>query len=106
MKKIILWTVALALLLAGCRNEKGKFEVGQKTFLLNDAPFVVKAAEIHYPRIPREYWEHRIRICKALGMNTICLYIFWNIHEQEEGKFDFSGNNDVAAFCRLAQKHG
>ncbi|HBG42400.1 MAG TPA: beta-galactosidase [Porphyromonadaceae bacterium] len=106
MKKIILWTVALALLLAGCRNEKGKFEVGQKTFLLNDAPFVVKAAEIHYPRIPREYWEHRIRMCKALGMNTICLYIFWNIHEQEEGKFDFSGNNDVAAFCRLAQKHG
>ncbi|MBF1560500.1 beta-galactosidase, partial [Segatella salivae] len=42
----------------------------------------------------------------ALGMNTICLYVFWNIHEQQEGKFDFTGNNDVAAFCRLAQKNG
>ncbi|SFK73843.1 beta-galactosidase [Porphyromonadaceae bacterium KH3CP3RA] len=97
----------LAILTSSCNNrEKGTFEVGQNTFLLNGEPFVVKAAELHYPRIPREYWEHRIQMTKALGMNTICLYIFWNIHEQEEGQFDFTGNNDVAAFCRLAQKHG
>ena len=74
--------------------------------MLNGKPFVVKAAEMHYPRIPRPYWEHRIQMCKALGMNTVCLYVFWNIHEQEEGKFDFTGNNDVAEFCRLAQKNG
>ena len=45
-------------------------------------------------------------MCKALGMNTVCIYVFWNIHEQREGQFDFTGNNDVAAFCRLAQKNG
>ena len=84
----------------------GTFTTGDKTFLLNGKPFVVKAAELHYPRIPRAYWEHRIKMCKALGMNTVCLYVFWNIHEQQEGKFDFSGNNDVAAFCRLCQKNG
>ena len=39
-------------------------------------------------------------------MNTLCLYVFWNIHEQEEGKFDFTGNNDVAEFIRLAQENG
>lgn len=82
------------------------FEIGNKTFLLNGKPFVVKAAEMHYPRIPAEYWEHRIQMCKALGMNTICLYAFWNIHEQRPGQFDFSGQNDIAGFCRLAQKHG
>ena len=84
----------------------GTFVVGDKTFLLNGRPFVVKAAEIHYPRIPRQYWEHRIRMCKALGMNTICIYIFWNLHEQREGVFSFEGQNDVAEFCRLAQKNG
>ena len=84
----------------------GDFTVGNKTFLLNGEPFLVKAAEVHYPRIPRPYWEHRIQMCKALGMNTLCIYVFWNIHEQREGEFDFTGNNDVAAFCRLAQKHG
>ena len=83
-----------------------KFEAGKNTFLLDGKPFVVKAAELHYTRIPQAYWEHRIEMCKALGMNTICIYIFWNIHEQEEGKFDFSGQNDIAAFCRAAQKHG
>jgi len=90
----------------GAPKRGGTFVAGDKTFLLNGKPFVIKAAELHYPRIPRPYWEHRIRMCKALGMNTICLYVFWNIHEQQEGKFNFTGNNDVAAFCRLAQKHG
>ncbi len=84
----------------------GTFAVGDKTFLLNGEPFVVKAAELHYPRIPRPYWEHRIEMCRALGMNTICLYVFWNIHEQREGQFDFTGQNDIAEFCRLAQRHG
>ena len=82
------------------------FQVDKNRFLLNGQPFVVKAAEIHYPRIPRPYWEHRIKMCKALGMNTICIYAFWNIHEQREGQYDFTDNNDVAAFCRIAQKNG
>lgn len=83
-----------------------RFETGKGTFLLNGKPFIVKAAEVHYPRIPEPYWEHRILMCKALGMNTLCLYIFWNYHEREPGKFDFTGNGDIARFCRLAQKHG
>lgn len=104
-------SVALASLLTltpsvAMAKKGGDFTVGNKTFLLNGKPFVVKAAELHYPRIPRPYWEQRIKMCKALGMNTICIYVFWNIHEQQEGKFDFTGNNDVAEFCRLAQKNG
>lgn len=105
-------TLALASLLTFAPSEMmaakkgGTFTTGDKTFLLNGKPFVVKAAELHYPRIPRAYWEHRIKMCKALGMNTVCLYVFWNIHEQQEGKFDFTGNNDVAEFCRLCQKNG
>ena len=82
------------------------FVVGKGSFMLDGKPFVVKAAEVHYPRIPRPYWEHRIKMCKALGMNTLCLYVFWNIHEQREGEYDFTGQNDVAEFCRLAQKNG
>ena len=102
------------LLMLSSTLQAGDFTVGDKTFLLapgagsseNAQPFVIKAAEVHYPRIPRPYWEHRIKMCKALGMNTICIYVFWNIHEQREGEFDFTGQNDVAEFCRLAQKNG
>ena len=91
---------------ATAAKQSGSFKVGNKSFLLNDKPFVVKAAEVHYPRIPREYWEQRIQMCKALGMNTLCIYIFWNAHEQQEGVFDFTGNNDIRAFVQLAQKNG
>lgn len=111
-KSSIFRTLVLSLaLLAGtagssAASDGGTFTTGNKTFLLNGKPFVVKAAELHYPRIPRPYWEHRIKMCKALGMNTVCLYVFWNIHEQREDQFDFTGQNDIAEFCRLAQKNG
>jgi len=106
-RKLALAAMLMTAPAAGFAAQKpGTFTVGDKTFLLNGQPFVVKAAEVHYPRIPRPYWEHRIQMCKALGMNAVCIYIFWNIHEQKEGQFDFTGNNDVAEFCRLAQKNG
>ena len=41
-----------------------------------------------------------------MGMNTICIYLFWNFHEQQEGIFDFKGQKDVAAFVRLVQSNG
>ena len=107
MKKFLSILTMMCLLAMPVMAQKpGTFETGNGTFLLNGKPFIVKAAEVHYPRIPQPYWDHRIKMCKALGMNTLCLYVFWNIHEQKEGEFDFTGNNDVAAFCRLAQKNG
>lgn len=105
MKKVRL-LLSTILLVFPLLMQAGDFTVGHKTFLLNGEPFVVKAAEVHYPRIPRPYWEHRIQMCKALGMNTLCIYVFWNLHEPREGVFDFTGNSDVAEFCRLAQKNG
>ena len=110
--KHIFKTICLATMLATASapiqaaEATHDFVVGKGSFMLDGKPFVVKAAEVHYPRIPRPYWEHRIKMCKALGMNTLCLYVFWNIHEQREGEYDFTGQNDVAEFCRLAHKNG
>lgn len=104
--KLITATLLLSLSVTTISAKGGDFTVGKNTFLLNGKPFIVKAAEIHYPRIPRAYWDNRIKMCKSLGMNTVCIYVFWNIHEQREGQFDFTGNNDIAAFCKLAKKNG
>lgn len=92
----------------GVSNENCKtitFEVGEGSFMVNGKPFIIKAAELHYPRIPREYWDQRIKMCKALGMNTICLYTFWNVHESVEGEYDFQGQNDIRAFIQLCQQN-
>lgn len=110
MRKLsILFLFLLAFISESCSSKiqsKDTFALGQKEFLMNGEPFVIRAAELHYPRIPKEYWEHRIEMCKSMGMNTICLYVFWNLHEQQEGVYNFSGQNDLKAFCKLAQKHG
>lgn len=81
------------------------FSLGTSDFLLNGAPFQIIACELHPARIPAEYWPHRIRMAKAMGCNTIAAYIFWNYHEAEEGKFDFTtGNRDLARFLRIVQR--
>jgi beta-galactosidase len=80
------------------------FTLGSSEFLLDGKPFQIISCEMHPARIPAEYWQHRIRMAKAMGCNTIAAYIFWNYHEPEEGKFDFtSGNHDLARFLKLAQ---
>lgn len=87
-------------------EEERIFDAAHGSFILEGKPFVIKAAELHYPRIPKEYWDQRIKLCKALGMNTICLYTFWNVHEPKEGEFDFSGQNDLREFIKLCEENG
>ena len=73
-------------------------------FLLDGTPFQIRSGELHPARIPVEYRRHRIQMAKAMGMNTIALYVMWNYHEPTEGTFDFhTDNRDIEAFIRLCQ---
>jgi len=82
------------------------FAVQGDHFALDGKPFQVISGEMHYPRIPRAYWRARFKMAKAMGLNTITTYVFWNEHEQQPGVYDFSGNKDVAEFVREAQQEG
>ena len=83
------------------------FSLGHHEFLLDGKPFQIISGEMHPARIPREYWQQRIRMAKAMGCNTIAVYVFWNYHEPEPGHFDFTtGNRDIAAFIRLCKAEG
>lgn len=75
-------------------------------FELDGKPFRILSGEMHYARVPREYWRDRLRKAKTMGLNTITTYVFWNVHEPQPGVYDFSGNNDVAEFVREAQEEG
>jgi beta-galactosidase len=83
-----------------------KFAIGRDAFLLTGEPFVIRVGEIHSARVPREYWRHRLQMAKAMGLNAVCAYLFWNQVEPREGEFDWSGMADIAEFCRLAQEEG
>ncbi len=77
-----------------------------REFMLNGKPFQIRAGEMHPQRIPREHWLHRIRAAKAMGLNTIAFYVFWNDLEQPDGSLDYSGNRDIAAFIDLCAAEG
>jgi beta-galactosidase len=85
---------------------KHTFAIGDSDFLLDDHRFQIRCGEVHAPRVPREYWRHRLQMCKAMGLNTVCAYLFWNMHEPRPGHFDWSGQADAAEFCRIAQQEG
>ena len=82
------------------------FAIGEQTFLLDGKPFQIRCGEIHFARVPREYWRHRLQMARGMGLNAVCVYLFWNVHEWQEGKFDWSGMADAAAFCKMAQEEG
>ena len=82
------------------------FALSDSSFVLDGKPFVMISGEMHYPRVPREAWRQRMKMAKAMGLNTIGTYVFWNLHEPQKGKFDFTGNNDVAEFVKIAKEEG
>lgn len=85
---------------------KHTFAIGTNDFLLDGQRFQIRCGEIHAARVPREYWRHRLQMARAMGLNTVCAYLFWNMVEPRPGEFDWSGQADIAEFCRLAQAEG
>jgi len=75
-------------------------------FELDGKPFQIISGAIHSARVPRAYWRDRLRKARAMGLNTVETYVFWNEHEAEPGSFEFSGQNDIAEFIREAQQEG
>jgi len=88
------------------QNAPHQFVVQDGQFVLDGKPFRIISGEMHYPRIPRAYWRDRFRMAKALGLNAVTTYVFWNVHEPRHGEYDFSDKNDVAEFVREAQEEG
>lgn len=43
---------------------------------------------------------------KAMGLNSLSVYIMWNYHEIEKGRFDFeTENRNLTLFLELAEKY-
>jgi beta-galactosidase len=111
IKKLIITFLTVILLTISGFSQKQKskhtFALGTTEFLLDGNPFQIISGEMHPARIPAEYWRNRIQMAKAMGCNTISVYIFWNFHESAEGVFDFTtDNHNLAEFFNIVQEEG
>ena len=82
------------------------FAARDHRFFLDDQPTLLIAGEMHFGRVQPEDWDLRIRQAKAMGLNTISFYLFWNQVEAKEGKFNFTGMTDVRRVLQLCAKYG
>lgn len=88
------------------QKSKHSFAIDNGNFQYDGKPVQLHSGEMHYARIPHEYWRHRLQMIKAMGLNTVATYVFWNFHEEEEGKWNFEGDHDLAKFIETAQEEG
>lgn len=106
---VFVWIVLFAATCMGSsatQPDTHRFAIQDNQFVLDGKPFQIISGEMHYARIPREYWRDRLKMARAMGLNTISTYVFWNLHEQQQGVYDFSGQLDVSTFIRMAQEEG
>ncbi|PIF33619.1 beta-galactosidase [Flavobacterium sp. 9] len=88
-------------------QKKQTFAISEGNFLLNGKPVQIHSGEMHYSRIPQPYWRHRLKMMKAMGLNAVATYVFWNYHEIAPGVWDFkTGNKNLAEYIKTAQEEG
>ncbi len=105
MKKNLLCAAVLLFNISCFAQRSHVFSFSKNDFLLDGKPFQIISGEMHPARIPQEYWQHRIKMAKAMGCNTIAVYIFWNYLETSPGTFDFtSTNHNIAAFIKICHE--
>lgn len=91
----------------GGRSIKGD-TIGVNSFYIerNGKPFIPVIGEFHFSRYPHQYWDEELKKLKAGGITVVATYVFWNMHEFKEGKFDWTGDLDVRHFTELCAKNG
>jgi len=108
MKKILLSLLLLTLIISQAFSQaKHSFKIADGNFIYDEKPIQIHSGEMHFARIPKAYWKQRLQMLKAMGMNAVATYVFWNHHEVSPGVWDFkTDNRDIREFVKTAQQEG
>lgn len=93
------------LKMGGTSPAGGRIDVNSYYMSIDGKPVIPVMGEFHYSRYPHEQWEEEILKMKAGGINVLPTYVFWSLHEEKEGVFNWSGNLNVRKFFELCKKH-
>jgi len=110
MKKVLLALVIVALTAISYSahpQAKHSFAITNGNFLYDGQPIKIYSGEMHYERIPAPYWRHRLKMIKAMGLNAVATYVFWNYHETTPGVWDWTtGSHNIRQFIKTAAEEG
>ncbi len=92
--------------MGGANPDGVEINANSRYLTLSGKPWYPVIGEFHFARYPREQWEQELLKMKAGGITVVATYVFWIYHEEEEGKWDWTGDRDLRAFVELCKKHG
>ena len=87
-------------------GETMSFKIDRSRFVKDGEEIKIISGAVHYFRNMPDTWPDVFEKMKAMGLNCVETYCAWNMHERRIGEFDFSGNLDLRAFVKTAERHG
>ena len=78
---LVILNIIVSFLISSCSSPKEQVRIGNGTFTIEEKDIQLICGEMHYPRIPHEYWRDRLKRARAMGLNTVSAYVFWNSRE-------------------------
>ena len=81
----IMLNLIVSFFISACSSPREQVKIENGTFNINGKDVQLICGEMHYPRIPHEYWRDRLHRARAMGLNTVSAYVFWNFHERQPG---------------------
>ena len=92
--------------LGGANPQGGRIDVNNLYLERDGKPWVPIMGEFHFSRGSRPHWYRELCKMKAGGVTVVATYLLWIYHEEEEGRFDFTGDRDIRAFLLECQRAG
>lgn len=81
-------------------------EVRKDGFYIDGEKFFLISGDFHYFRTHPDGWRRRLKLMRDFGLTAVTTYVAWNLHEPEQGHFNFSGIADLPRFLREAEEEG
>src|SRR6266508_3372058 len=82
--------------------------LGPDGFSIDGAPTPIIAAQFEPFRLNAMFWRRSLEAIKGAGMDMVSVFICWDFHEPEQGRFDFVGDTnasrDLKGFLELCDE--
>jgi len=91
----------------GGENPHGvEINANSRCLTLDGKPWYPVVGEFHYARYPQAEWIRELQKMKAGGIDVVATYVFWIYHEEEQGKWDWSGDRNLKKFVESCGQIG
>ncbi len=78
----------------------------RRSLIIDGKRELILSGAMHYPRSTPAMWPEILRESKRAGLNCIDTYAFWEAHEPQQGRYNFSGRYDLGRFLDACQNEG